>query len=73
MEVDEPEDELVQASSGSGPTSKSGGELEPDELEEPEDGKLSAPNCVGDNVESCSPSNIVVDFAFCCVLALGNI
>jgi hypothetical protein len=59
MEVDEPEDELAQASSGGGPTSESGDE--PDELEESEDGNRSAPDCVGDNVKSCSASN---NFAF---------
>jgi hypothetical protein len=68
MEVDEPEDELAQASSGGGPKSESG-----DELEESEDGNRSAPDCVGDNVESCSPSNMEVDLAFPWALDLGNL
>jgi hypothetical protein len=61
MEVDEPEGELAQASSSGGPTSESGDD--PDELEEPEDGNRSAPDCVGNDVEPCSGSNMV-DFAF---------
>jgi hypothetical protein len=53
--MEEVDEELVQASSGGGPTSESGdSEIEPDEP--------VVPDSVGDNVKSCSPSDMRLSF-----------